>query len=211
MTRWDQILRDEWFSQEKPDEIVVSFTKSLKKKNDEARVLDLGCGAGRNLIHMASQGFETHGLDISATGLKLTRQRLRKLNLKAFVTKGQMTLLPYINSSFDIIICLFAIYHQKLSEMETTISEIRRVLKQEGTFIVNFQSKRSQKYGRGIAVEDDTFMETGGPEDGVLHHFTDEEEVRRLLKDFKSLEVDLQEERMADDYLQSRITVIAKA
>ena len=57
VTEWNQILREKWYSQEEPDELVVSFVPLLKKKNKKARVLDLGFGAGRNLIYMANQGF----------------------------------------------------------------------------------------------------------------------------------------------------------
>ncbi len=41
------------------------------------RILDLGCDAGRHLIYMAKQGFEAHGIDISETGLNLTKKGLK--------------------------------------------------------------------------------------------------------------------------------------
>jgi ubiquinone/menaquinone biosynthesis C-methylase UbiE len=211
VSEWNQILREKWYSQEEPDELVVSFIPLLKKKNKKARVLDLGFGAGRNLIYTASQGFEVHGVDMSETGLKVTKERLRKQDLKSHILKGDINLLPYINSSFGIVICLFAIYHQKLKEIQTTISEIRRVLRTGGTLLINFQSKRSHRYGKGVKIEKDTFIQQNGPEKGVIHHFTDKEEIVRLLRGFQNVDIELRERKSANGYLESRLIVIATA
>jgi len=210
VTEWNQILREKWYSQEEPDELVVSFATLLKKKNKKARVLDLGCGAGRNLIYTANQGFEAHGVEMSETGLNVTKERLRKRNLEAHILKGDMNLLPHIDSCFDAVMCLFTIYHQKLKGIRTTISEVHRVLRKGGILLINFQSKRSHMYGKGVKVEKDTFIRQNGPEKGVIHHFTDKEEIAKLLQDFKNVNIELCERKSADGYLQSRLIVIAK-
>ena len=210
VTEWNQILREKWYSQEEPDELVVSFVTLLKNKNKKARVLDLGCGAGRNLIYTANQGFEAHGVEMSETGLNFTKERLRKRNLEAHILKGDMNLLPYIDSCFDVVMCLFTIYHQKLKGIQTTISEVHRVLRKGGVLVANFQSKRSHMYGKGVKVEKDTFIRQNGPEKGVIHHFMGKEEIAKLLKDFKNVNIELSERKSADGYLQSRLIAIAK-
>jgi ubiquinone/menaquinone biosynthesis C-methylase UbiE len=207
VVEWNKILREDWYSQEIPDELVVNFFAPLQ--NSKLRVLDLACGAGRNLIYVASQGFEAHGMDLSETGLNLTGKRLRKQNSRAYIVKGDMHLLPYRDACFDVVMCLFAIYHQKLEGIQSTISEIQRVLKKKGTLLINFQSKKSSMYGKGVKAEEDTFIQPHGPEKGVLHHFTDREEITRLLKDFKIANVELREKISADGYFESRWTVVA--
>ena len=209
VTEWNQILRDKWYSQEEPDELVVSFVTLLKEKNKKARVLDLGCGAGRNLICMASQRFEAHGLEISDTGITFSKERLKKRNLKAYVVKSDMHLLPFISSCFDAVICLFTIYHQKLKGIQETISEIHRVLRKGGILLTNFHSKRSGMYGKGVKAEKDTFTRQNGPEKGVAHHFTDKEEIMKLLKGFKNISIELRERKSANGYLQSCLIVTA--
>jgi ubiquinone/menaquinone biosynthesis C-methylase UbiE len=203
------MLQEKWYSQEEPDELVVSFVAFLKKKNKKAHVLDLGFGAGRNLIYMASQSFTAHGLEISDTGINFTKERLKKRNLKAYVAKGDMHSLPYINSCFDAAVCLFTIYHQKLKGIQKTIFEIHRVLRKGGILLTNFHSKRSSMYGKGVKAEKDTFIRQNGAEKGVVHHFTDEEEIMKLLKDFKNVGIELREQKSANGYLQSRLIVTA--
>jgi ubiquinone/menaquinone biosynthesis C-methylase UbiE len=203
MTEWNRILQEKRYSPEEPEELVISFVAFLKRKKKAGRMLDLGCGAGRHLIYIARQGFETHGIDISETGLNLAKRRLNRQNLEAQIIKCHMNFLPYIDSCFDAVICLHTIYHQKFKEMQETISEIHRTLNEKGFLLVNFLSKRTYRYGKGEKVEDDTFVDQEGTEKGVLHHFTDEEEIRHLFKDFRIIKVKLWE-REIEGKLSSR-------
>jgi len=72
--KWNEILKRGEFNPEEPDKLVVQFTEILKNKHAK-RVLDLGCGTGRHVVYFAKQGFETHGIDISETGLKKTKKQ----------------------------------------------------------------------------------------------------------------------------------------
>jgi ubiquinone/menaquinone biosynthesis C-methylase UbiE len=208
MSEWNQILREDWYSREEPDEAVSEFAALLKKKGKHVRVLDLGCGAGRHLVYMARQGFEAHGVDSSETGLDLTRKRLEGQKLKAYLVKSDMTTLPYVDSCFDAVICLHTVYHQKLAGIQETISEINRVLRKRGYLLMNFLSKRTYSYGKGVKVEESTFMEDEGVEKGILHHFADKGEIERLLKNFKFVDLKLKEKEV-DGKLRSRWIVTA--
>jgi len=208
VTEWNQILREEWYRPEEPEEVVVNFVTSLKMKNQKLRALDLGCGAGRHLIYVATQGFEAHGIDISETGLNLTRDRLRKRNLEAHIVKCTMNQLPYVDSCFDAVISLHTIYHQKLEGIQETTSEIHRILKKNGLLLINFLTKRTYSYGKGAEVEENTFVEQEGAERGVLHHFTDEEEIQRLFENFKIINLKLNEKEV-EGKLRSRWTLVA--
>jgi len=208
MVEWNQILLDEKYSPEQPDELIVDFFDLLRKVK-ERRVIDLGCGAGRHVVYMAEHGFETHGLDISGTGLKLTKERLRERNLEAHLVKCDMESLPYINSCFNTIISLNTIYHQKLKGIQETIKEIHRVLKQKGQVLTNFHSKRSSKYGKGARIEENTFAQRNGLEKGILHHFVDEKELEWLFKNFRIVNKKLIEQK-SNGYLRSLWIIVAE-
>ena len=208
MNAWDKILREEWYSQDEPDEIVINFA-SLLAKEKKIRVLDLGCGAGRHQVYMARQGFEAHGIDFSETGLGLTKERLKKQKLDGHIVKCDMKMLPYIDACFDAVITLHAIYHQKIRGIQKTFSEINRILKKDGFLLMNFLSKRTYSYGRGTRIEEGTFVEQEGIEKGVLHHFTDREEIEHLFKNFKIIDSKLREEEV-EGKLRSRWIVTAR-
>jgi len=222
MVEWDQILLRKEYHPESPDGIVVDLISILARKRAE-RVLDLGCGAGRHTMYLAESGFKTYGADISDTGLRLTKRRLESRKMEAEIIKCDMKSMPYIQSCFDAVVCVQTIYHQKLKGIhvcvqtiyhqklkgiQETVSEIHRILKKGGLLLANFHSRRSSKYGKGIEVEENTFMQENGPEKGVLHHFFDENELRALLGHFR---VDFEvREKKVDSYLRSRFIVLAE-
>ena len=62
---------------------LAEFTEDLPLWADMAResggpILELGCGSGRVLLHLAREGFETTGVDSSPSMLALARRRLAR-------------------------------------------------------------------------------------------------------------------------------------
>jgi ubiquinone/menaquinone biosynthesis C-methylase UbiE len=207
MNCWEQILPRREYSPEEPDEFVASSIKSLKRRR-VSKALDLGCGAGRHLAYMARQGFQVCGIDLSLTGMDMARGKLREQGLEALLVKCDMKVLPFINSLFDAVICTRTIYHQTLEEIRETIMEIRRVSTTKALVVIDFLSKRTYSYGSGVEVERNTFIEQEGPEKGVLHHFTDEKELKELFEAFRTVNIKLQE-REVKSKLRSRWIVTA--
>jgi ubiquinone/menaquinone biosynthesis C-methylase UbiE len=208
VAEWNRILREEWYSREEPEEIIVDFVSRLKGTTKKLRVLDIGCGAGRHVVYMANQGFEVHGIDVSEVGLNSTRARLKSRRLKGNLVKCDMKMLPYIDSCFAAVVSLHTVYHQRLNGIQKTILEISRVLRKKGFLLVNFLSKRTFSYGKGLEVEENTFMEQEGLEKGVLHYFVNKKEVERLFKGFKILDLRISE-KIVEGKPRSRWVLIA--
>lgn len=59
----------------KPDENLVSYLD--RGLVTGGRALDLGCGPGRNALHLASRGFEVDAVDLSATAIAWAEERAR--------------------------------------------------------------------------------------------------------------------------------------
>ena len=207
MTEWDRILPERTYSPEEPDETIVSFAGSLHRRKKEA-TLDLACGAGRHVVYLAQQGFVVTGADISRTGLKMTHKKLGEYGLTAALVRSAMNSLPFSDSSFDAVICTRAIHHQRLRGIRQTLSEITRVLRKDGPVLIDFLSKRTYSHAKGVEIEAETFIETEGHERGIVHHYTDREELQRLFIDFRVISIDLNEKEV-EGRLRSRFTVQA--
>jgi len=55
----------------------------LRPKDDwRPKLLDLGCGEGRNAIYLAKHGFEVSGLDCSPNGLRKTQEYAKSVGLE---------------------------------------------------------------------------------------------------------------------------------
>ncbi len=144
--------------------------------------------------------------DISEEGVRETRGWLDNEDLAGEVVRSDLTVIPYPDERFDAVIAVNVVYHALLEDIETCLSEVRRVLRPGGLFFVTFNSTSSDDFGRGSRVDERTFVKTcgepvesiGGVEDGIPHYFADKAEVERLLVGFDLLRMFHREEWMLE-------------
>ncbi len=74
---------------------------------DEAKVLDVGCGAGFASMYLAEKGFSVVGIDISSEMIRLARELIPDVNFMEM----DMTKITFSDESFDGIVSLYAIFH----------------------------------------------------------------------------------------------------
>jgi len=73
------------------------------------RLLDLGCGTGRHVVHFAARGFEVTGVDLSEHMLSVVSRKLSVLRRGATLVHGDITRLDELGlGRFDYIICMFS-------------------------------------------------------------------------------------------------------
>ncbi len=95
----------------------------------ERRALDLGCGTGLNLDHLARYAVPT-GTDFSEEALAFCRERGHTSLAKADAAE-----LPFPSNYFDIITALDVIEH--LDDDHAALMELKRVLRPGGLLIVS--------------------------------------------------------------------------
>lgn len=128
---------------EGPQNFIVQFLKYLKKEKhlpmSDLRVLDLGCGTGRNSNYLAERGNFVFGLDLAANALKLASERAEKAGLSEqtkYLRQSIGDKLPFEDNSFDLILDITASNSIKSSEREVYLKESSRVLKPGGFMIL---------------------------------------------------------------------------
>ena len=103
------------------------------------KILDVGCGNGRNLKWFYQQGFEIHGTDLHKGPLERCKeiyqsQKEHFIQVKA----GNM---PYKPDSFDHVICNAVLHFAKdLTHFLQLFNELLRVLKPNGSLFIRTAS-----------------------------------------------------------------------
>ncbi len=93
-----------------------------------ARILDAGCGSGRNMVELAHHGVAT-GIELSHTSVQLARERDA-----GQVLEGSVMDMPFDDSSFDLTVSLDVIEH--LEDDVGALRELRRVTAHGGALLV---------------------------------------------------------------------------
>ncbi len=98
------------------------------------RVLDLGCGTGRYCTLLAKRGASVVGLDPSEEMLKQAKQKVITFP-HVELCYGTLEKMDFPGEQFDLVISALVLSH--LSELESTLREVTRVLKRGGRMIIS--------------------------------------------------------------------------
>jgi SAM-dependent methyltransferase len=93
-----------------------------------SRILDTGCGSGRNMVELARYGAVT-GVELSETSVDLARARKT-----GEVVAGSVLEMPFPDDSFDLAVSLDVIEH--LEDDLAALREMRRTVAPGGSLLV---------------------------------------------------------------------------
>ena len=198
MPDWDKIFieRGRVFTDPHSD---IERVMQLSLDKNGSRVLDLGCGTGRHIVHLTRLGFDVYGFDASPKALSMTQEWLDEEGLEANLCKHQMEdSFPYEDDFFDTIISIQVIHHNLIRNIRKTISEIERVLKPGGILFVTVPVLHPGQVSEEddwklVEVEKGTYIPQRGWESGIPHHYFTLEEIPIEFQSFDILELFLDE------------------
>ncbi len=101
------------------------------------KILDVGCGGAEYLLTVGKMGAEyVGGQDLSGDRVKRGRKVLKKENIKGKLVIGDASKLDFPDNFFDCAFSSDFFEHISLEVKEKVISEVYRVLKPGGTFVI---------------------------------------------------------------------------
>jgi len=215
--------------------LVRNVAYYLRARHDAAghrqlKFLEMGCGAGPNLVWLADKGIEVSGVDIASNALALARQSLERAGRADRIgqlVEASVTKTPFPSGSFDGIIESCVFQHLDRKGRAEAFAEVGRLLKKGGVFVGNmladghttFQQKKSQQLAEdpGSLYLADGSSKIHLTNIGLAHFFA-KDEFAQLLAGFEVVDPLLQtyqlpreeaKRRGYDDYLQCMWTVYA--
>lgn len=108
----------------------------------QGKILDLGCGGGRNFGYFAGQGYDVYGCDLHEYMVEASRKMVEDIvkpyNYVDRVIKANTLELPYQNNMFEAVIAN-GLYHnlESVELFRQAISETARVIEDGGYLCLN--------------------------------------------------------------------------
>ena len=147
---YDAIAAEFDASRDRPWPETVAFARELPPTS---RVLDLGCGGGRNLRFLKEGGHRVVGLDASAGLLARATAKVGRRSL----IRGDIVSLPFRSAAFDAAHCVAALHHLPSgAERRQSVREIARVLRPGAVALLSVWAREQDRF-RSMKDED-TFV-----------------------------------------------------
>ena len=175
---WNKIASD--WSKYRQNSIpeVIDFLKDKK-----GRLLDIGCGSGRNMIKQ--DRLEYYGCDFSEAMLKFAKQKSEKLGIKARLSKFNAEKLGFDDEFFDYAIFISTLHCiENPTLRKKALGELFRVLKSGGEAMISVWDKDSYSKTKKIDGKEGS---VSWSKDGIIHqryyYLYDSDELGYLLKE----------------------------
>lgn len=136
-SKWDNYLFD----------IPNTFAEYLK---DDAYVLDLGCGTGRDSLYFKEKGFKVKCIDGSVNMCKIASEALgQEVENKTYFD-------IYYNDLFDGVFACASLLHLKDEDLKIVLKKVYDSLKFNGIMYASFKYGNDERYEDGRFFNDMT-------------------------------------------------------
>ena len=144
-----------------------------------SRVLEAGCGNGKNLSSLLGKGLGLYGIDYSLEAVKQTKGMAKSRGEKAVLSVQDLSSTNFKAGFFDAVVCFHVLGHMLQEERERAIGEVKRILKKGGLLFFREFSTKDFRFGKGIEHEKNSFLRKA-----ILTHYFTEKEVKGLFPGF---------------------------
>ncbi len=154
------------FARSSPNEVLMRFAQDHLGRIGGGRLLDLGCGAGRNAVPLAREGWEVLGTDLSWPMLRAAKRRVEDegLGRRLRLALAPMDLVPAADRGFDVVVA-HGIWNlaRSSAEFRRAVAEAARVARRGARlFVFTFSRHTLPPEAEPVAGEPFVFTDFSG-------------------------------------------------
>ena len=98
------------------------------------KILEVSFGSGYLMTKYASRQLDIYGIDYNEKMVKITSDKMKKINIKVNLSQANVEKLPFADNTFDTVINTMAF--TGYPNGEKAMSELKRVLKDDGRLLI---------------------------------------------------------------------------
>ncbi|MFE9480410.1 class I SAM-dependent methyltransferase [Streptomyces spororaveus] len=178
----------------KPDENLVSYVG--RGLIAPGRALDLGCGPGRNALHLAALGFDVDAVDLSPTAIAWGEERAREAGAEIRFHRGNAFELAAttLSGPYDLIYDSGCFHHLPPHRRISYLALLERALAPGGHLALTCFAAG----GMGSEIPDEEFYREAGLQGGLAYTA---ESLRAIFSDLTEVELRMMRDEPADSAL----------
>jgi ubiquinone/menaquinone biosynthesis C-methylase UbiE len=123
-----------------------------------SKIIDIGCGTGRDAEELIRRGFDYTGIDASKGMLKVARNRVKGGKFEI----GDFYKLDFEDDTFDGFWAAASLFHVPKKDIDKVVLEIKRIIKKDGIGFISVKQKRT--------IDEGIIKETRGG--GIKRYFS---------------------------------------
>jgi SAM-dependent methyltransferase len=161
---WTDPAVVEGFVRSAPNSALIAYAAAEHGRSARLRVLDIGCGAGRNAVPLAEMGCDVLGIDRSWPMLQAASARIEGRDVPLALAAGAMDALPAGGGRFGLIVA-HGVWNLARSdaELRRAIREAARVSAPDGgLFVFTFSRNTLPSDAAPVAGESYVFTQFSG-------------------------------------------------
>lgn len=177
---WDGLYSKDYFFGNGPTKL-AKLADSLLNKSKMKKILEIGCGQGRDATYFAQNEFEVEAFDISENAIKFvnhTKQMLNLNNLNAFVHDAEKPL-RYRSEHFDFVYSNLALQFFDLKSLDKIFQNTLELMKKNSLFLFSTKKKGDKYYQFGNKINDNAFEYKG-----ITRYFFDSGDLKEILSNY---------------------------
>ncbi|MGB8001362.1 MAG: class I SAM-dependent methyltransferase, partial [Anaerobacillus sp.] len=183
---WDKFYSDRdrkvpFFVNDPDENLVTSFQNN---QISPGKVLELGCGNGRNAIYLAEKGFEIDAVDSSKEALAWAKEEARKNQVSINFIEENLFKLSLSTHTYDIVYDSGCFHHIAPHRRMSYIALLKKALKSGGTFMLTCFIEDGVLGGSSLS--DLEVYQKRSLQGGL--GFT-EEKLKTIFQDFEAIEI----------------------
>lgn len=177
---WDGLYSKDYFFGSGPTKL-AKLADSFLKDRSINKILEIGCGQGRDATHFSQTGYGVEAFDISENAIKFVnhiKQILNLNSLNAFVHDAEKPL-SYEPEYFDFVYSNLALQFFNLKSLDTIFKNTAQLMKKDSLFLFSTKKKGDKYYQFGKKINDDAFEHQG-----IVRYFFDSNVLKETLSNY---------------------------